>query len=140
MHTRPLILMPEGPGPRDSQRQAEFTLGLEGRQHSAWLACKLRAHCVQLIYVYLGIYYAFYIPHLDARRPWSLGLSRAGKIHFGFRGHAVFTLVIHTWEYIMHSRPPSQSWKALVLGTLGGRQNSLRVSRTGSFLLGCTAT
>ena len=37
MHSIPLISILEGPGLWNSRAQAEFTLGLESRQHSTWL-------------------------------------------------------------------------------------------------------
>jgi hypothetical protein len=49
MHFGPLIPKLEGPGCWDSRGQAEFHLGLEGRQQSTWLDWDLRQAVCNLV-------------------------------------------------------------------------------------------
>jgi hypothetical protein len=49
MHSTPFISMPEGPGLSDSRGQAEFMLGLEGRQDSTGLDWGLRQAVCNLV-------------------------------------------------------------------------------------------
>jgi hypothetical protein len=111
---------------------------------------------VQLRNTYSGIYYAFWTPHLEAGRPWSIRLSRAGSIQLGFAGtgvQAVFNVFMHPWEYTMHFGPlvsmlegpgpwDSRGQAEFTLGP-EGRQHSACLHwhlRAGRILLGLTGT
>jgi hypothetical protein len=64
-------------------RAGRISLGSRGQAAIHLARLGLEAGSVQLSYPYLGIYYAFYTPHLDTRRPWSSGVLRAGSVHMG---------------------------------------------------------
>jgi hypothetical protein len=85
MYSRPLIPILEGPGPSDSRGQAEFRLGLEGRQYSTWLDWHLRQPVCNL-----DIHTYKYIMH---SAPFILMPERPGS--WDFRGQAAFEVFMH---------------------------------------------
>ena len=89
MHFTLLILILEGPGPWNSLGQADFHLGLEGRQHPTGLDWGLRQAMCNLV-----LHTEEYMMH---SRPLILKLEGPGSRDS--RGQAVFTLGLESRQH-----------------------------------------